>query len=348
MRRRGKLGQARRLVTWFALGLVGLQLALAAALEWWRPDLRDPEYGNKLSLLRSRQAEAPDRPLFLVLGSSRVLNGLRPDRLDAPAAPGESPPLVFNFGLSRHGPVLELLALNRLLADGVRPRWAVVEVTPLLLPTGGAGLDAVPLERQKLTDLRLVREFDPAPRGLPWRWLAERAVPCYSNRYVLLSRYLPDLVPWCHREDFGTANVDRWGWLAMPEARSAEETRIAIDEVKRQHAPTLEQFAVAPQSDRAVRATLELCRREGIATGVILMPESAEFRSWYGPGAEGRLRDYLARLGAEFGVPVVDARDWCPDETFRDGHHLLPAGADRFTERFGREVMPAVVGAQVR
>src|SRR5947209_4973159 len=53
---------------WFAAFFLCAQLALALVMESWRPELRDPELGRKLALLRARLAEHPDRPLLLMLG----------------------------------------------------------------------------------------------------------------------------------------------------------------------------------------------------------------------------------------------------------------------------------------
>src|SRR5262249_39956547 len=55
---------------------------------------------------------------------------------------------------------------------------------------------------------------------------------------------------------------------------------------------------------------------------------------------------YLGRLGAEYGVPLIDTRDWMNDTDFADGFHLWPEAAAVFTERFAPEVLPA--GAPLR
>jgi hypothetical protein len=327
---------SRREVVWCLAGLALIQLALAAVLEWPRPDLRDPEYGHKLRALRERLAEGSDRSLVLVTGSSRVLNGLRAGDLDGAGR------LVFNFGLTRHGPVKQLLCLNRLFSDGVRPRAAVVEIAPPLLPLGGVGVEAVPVEQQKWTDLALLREYDPEPAALYARWFEGRAVPSYTSRYVLLSRLAPAFVPWAHREDHFWRHTDRAGWLAIPEAGTEAEARADTEKVRQGHGQVMRtQFTVSPVSARATRGALRLLRERAVPAAVLLMPESAEFRGWYGPGAEDQLQAFLARLRAEFGVPVIDARAWVSDDgLFRDGHHLLPEGARQFTERFGREALP--------
>src|SRR4051812_13621883 len=111
--------RARRTVVGFLAGCLAASLGLSLALETARPEWREPEYGHKLHQLRHRA----DDPV-VALGSSRVLNGLRPTLLP----PGS--PAVFNFGLTRHGPVLQHAALERLLRDGVRPRAVTLELFP--------------------------------------------------------------------------------------------------------------------------------------------------------------------------------------------------------------------------
>jgi hypothetical protein len=326
-------------VLWFLGGLAALQLTLAVAIERWRPEWRDPEYGCKLRLLRERVLADPGRPLVLALGSSRVLNGLHADLLGAPSSDGRTAPLVFNYGLTAHGPLHQLLGLRRLLSDGVRPDAVVVELLPALMPHDEYLAGEVAVGRQKFRDLAVLRRYGRPASGLYGRWLAERAVPCYSARYCLLSRYAPDWVPWARREDHFWRHVGPDGWLAVPPARSEDEHRADLEREHQRHAESFAHFRIGRRSDQAVRETLALCRSERIPVTVLLMPESSEFRSWYAHGAEGQLSRYLDELRRD-GTPVVDARGWVSDNGFRDGHHLLPVGADAFTERFGREVLP--------
>jgi hypothetical protein len=48
-----------------------------------------------------------------------------------------------------------------------------------------------------------------------------------------------------------------------------------------------------------------------------------------------RLKAFVATLDAE----VIDAREWLPDEQFRDSHHMFTAGAEAFTDRLTRDVI---------
>jgi hypothetical protein len=306
--------------------LIVSQFAWAVTLERWRPDLRDPEYGHKLRLLRRQLTSDSDRPLLLALGSSRTLNGLRPAALPADG------PRVFNFGLTRHGAVQQWLAFDRLLRDGIRPRWVTIELFPPALGQGADELNVAPAGRHTLGDVQFLCANGLRPATYAAAWLEARAVSVYDSRFTVRSWLCPTWVPWSERHDFVWKHTDSGGWLEAPSAGAgsrAEHEGIAM-----------RGFAVHPDSDRAVRQTLSRCQAEGIAAAVMLMPEAAWFRELYRGDADNRLRAYAAQLERECAVPLIDARDWCADDEFRDGGHLLAAGAKRFTERFVRDVVP--------
>jgi hypothetical protein len=46
----------------------------------------------------------------------------------------------------------------------------------------------------------------------------------------------------------------------------------------------------------------------------------------------------LADLRNRYHLPLIDASHWLRDEDFKDGHHELLSGANRFTERMAQEV----------
>lgn len=327
---RGRRHDSRAVVAWLIAGLVVSQLAMAVTLERWRPDLRDPEYGHKLRLLRRQIAAEPDRPLLVALGSSRTLNGLRPGVL-----PGDGP-RVFNLGLTRHGVVQQWLAFDRLLRDGVRPTWVTIELFPVALPQGAGELAMTPAGRHTLGDVRFLVANGLRPPSYAGDWLQARAASVYDSRFTVRSWLCPAWVPWSERHDYVWTNTDAGGWLEMPPATDPAAARAHAAEVD---GAAMRQFTVHPDGDRAIRQTLARCASETIGAAVVLMPEAAWFRELYRGDAEQRLRSYAATLERECGVPVIDARDWCPDDEFRDGSHLLAAGAARFTERYGRDVV---------
>jgi hypothetical protein len=323
------------------------QLSFQALSECVEPGLRDPVYAAKRDRLRACMAAFPERPLFLVLGTSRTGVGLRPDQLPAATDAGGRRPLVFNFGQIGADPVVELLNLRRLLADGFRPQWLAVELLPPLLHQDDDRFFALAhLHRLGIFELTAVGPYLASPDALRWRLIRERVTPTFAQAFLLREYF----APWLNPDDFRNEEwrrIDAWGWLPLVPASVAEPVRKSLQE--RTHAEYAAWFAdyrIVERMDRAFRELLVVCRREGIPTTVFVMPESRLFQSWYTPAMHTRVTNYLVGLREECGVDVIDARDWLADDRFLDGHHLLRGGATEFTRRFGKEVVTPLLGAR--
>ena len=313
----------------FTVGIttfVLFQLALNVALDTSRPEWRDPEYGHRLKLVR-----AVPRPLVVVLGSSRPQMGLSPSDL------GIDGFTVFNHSQAGCGPVQEVLTLNRLLADGVTPDFVLVEVLSPVL-TGNAPAEKLlkPLTLS-YADLGRVEPYCDNPVSLREEWAKTRILPVYSHRLGLLNHIDPRAVPWEHRTDFMSRDMDRHGWLPYPFARISDEKRASGTAAARsQYAGYFADFRVADRPRQAYRDLLATCRARKIPVAFFVMPESDTFRGWYPPAARDGVAAYLAELRHD--APVFDARDWLPAETwYADGHHLMRPGAEAFSRRFGAE-----------
>jgi hypothetical protein len=98
---------------------------------------------------------------------------------------------------------------------------------------------------------------------------------------------------------------------------------------------------------QAWRDLLGLCRREGIPTALVVMPEGPVFRSWYPPRTWALVREFLDDLGREYRVGVIDARDWMAEEDFIDSHHLLPQAAELFSARLGHEALAPLLASRL-
>jgi hypothetical protein len=332
------------------LFFVAAQLGLAVAMEQWRPELRDLEYGAKRTRLQARLAENPGRPLLLLLGSSRANLGIHPGAL--PPLPAVRPPrggppaepLVFNASLMGAGPLIELLCLRRLLDEGFRPDWVILECWPANWDQGGDNSEFPRLVVSRLSsaDVRLLRRYHPQPADLCREWCLARATPWSSSRFALLMQYARDSLPKEKHRDDMWQHIDPWGWLPYQGSADPKDIAVRLTRTRDQFAPLLHDFRITPTTDRAWHDLLALCRQEGIAATLLYMPESKVFGSWYPPAVRAETDRYLRRLSRECRVSLVDARDWCPDEDFADGFHLLPPAADRFSERLGREGLPGV------
>lgn len=322
-------------------GFVCLQLGLSVAMDGWLYKLRDPEYGWKLGLLRQRLSERPRHALTLVLGSSRSLLGIAPEKFEKRFLPDGREELMFNFAVTGCGPVQELQMLKRLLRDGVRPDRVLVEMHPLLLHQEDGFGEEVWMEPRRLAarDLLLVKDYVFRPRDFVWRWLRGRLAPWHCNRFLILDCVARD---WLDEHTATTIHPGRgfteYGWLPFP-ANTPEQRRRGTATAMREYAAMLNGYRVTKPADRALQNLLEICRAGRIQAALFVMPEGSEFRASYTPEARTHFNNYLRRLSMQFALPVYDATDWCGDDDFLDSHHLSREGAAEFTQRFGQRAV---------
>lgn len=326
----------------FAVALVLLYGAAGLALDVAWPRLRDPEYGRRTARLHERVAEYPNRPLVLVVGSSRAAMGVRPGAWETvrPGTPHD--PMLFNLSIVGAGPVTELLVVRRALADGFRPAVVLVEVWPPLLRQDDLYSEARGLipHRLRQDDVPLLRSYFSNSGDLEREMRVARRDIFSANRNRLLLQSLPEWVGRRGRVDPTWTWLDRWGWLpGMDPAPEDSETRRRLTNQNCAACQArLAGWTVHPNSDRALREIVATVRASGAEVGFVHLPESTEFRGWYPPEVESASQTYLAALSGELGVPVIDARTWMDDLDLADGFHLTRGGAGRFTARLGLAV----------
>jgi hypothetical protein len=337
-RRRSR--RARAAIAWTVGWFVVLQLAVVIGMEVFRPLAFDREALARRELLDARRAESPGADLLLVVGSSRIGLGLLPGELPRLCGPEGRAVIVFNESHLSAGPRGNLVRVERLFRDGVTPRWLVLESIP-----GGMTHEGVPASQASFGDLPALCRHADRLKVLSI-YGRERLNATNKHRQFLLGEFAPAFVTrgpesnvvrleplgddrqWMRRDDLPPEKLDLL-------ARMAEMT----------YRPRLAEWSVDPKLDAAMRDLLELCREKGIPTVIVLTPESGRFRGWYSGETARQVADYYARLARDTGVPVVDAREWVPDDGFNDPHHLNLRGAGIFTSRLDREVLrPLVAG----
>jgi hypothetical protein len=248
---------------------------------------------------------------------------------------------AFNFGIPGTGPCAGLLYLRQLLRDGPRPNLLLLEVLPPLLAEQKVPRDLdeahVPTPFLQWADLPVLARCGAGRRHLRRRWCRYAAWSWYYRRLDILEEMAPLLLHAARPTNLG---LDASGWERNPaEGRPAESRGRALEGTRAEYEPLVHDFRVGAGPRAALREALALCRAEGVPAALVLMPEGAAFRSWYGPGAWPQVRGLLEGLGREFGARVIDARCWMPEDAFSDSHHLLPAPAAAFTARLGREAV---------
>lgn len=338
---------ARRAVVLFAALAVAANVGLSAGMDFVFPSVRDPEYGRRLSRLKSRIEDHPGRPVVAVLGSSRAAMGVRPEFMnDDPAGP-----MAFNFAIVGSGPVMDVMTLRRLLADGVKPAAVLLEYWPAFMREDGPYAEEIRIDKHRLRpeDRPFVRDYFSDPAGAEAVMRDVRRVPWSSHRLRLVSQTVPGWLPYHRRLDGPWIKLDSWGWLpGFPEDPSPDERTARHANAAGYYVPLFAHFEITATADRAFREVVETCRANGIRVGLVWLPESTEFRALYTPTAKRIGDDYLAAVRAAYALPLIDARDWVPDRHIADGFHPTQPGAEVLSRKLGPAVRDTFPGLGAR
>jgi hypothetical protein len=351
MRRQQQARRAWQAFAWGAAIFVVLQLGLTAIMESWLPQLRDPTYGFKLRGLRRKMRAAglgdsakTPRPakVVVMLGTSRVTTGLCGAVVEGELARKLGCPVVlYNFGVPADSPLHELLNLERLLADGIRPDLLLIEVFPSFLQKGAqAALAGIPVERMGFRDRAVLARNNLPVTGLPHYTFRSWALPWHVHRFDLIGVLTPWLVPYPICQGWAR-HCDADGYIRRLPGQVGADRQKALAYTRRTFGASLSSFELGGPFCAALEKILERCRQEQMAVALVLMPEGPFLQGLYGAGAWEQVTDYLKTLTAKYGTPVINARDWVDEHGFFDSSHLDPPGAALFTRRLGREyVLP--------
>lgn len=335
--RRGRRAVLGGILLFFATQ-AGLNLAIRND---WIP-IRDPIYFEKFEVFQKRTTFFAPRPpsappRVMALGSSRTQLAFNPRVVEGICHRDGSPVDAFNFGCPAAGPMTCALYLRRMLEAGAKPDYVLVEIhpgflTPLDPPYESRWLHGYRINPEELEMLHGFGWNAPTPSHHGWKgWMASSR----AFRYALLNRYAPAMLPCPYGLTIG-AKVAPDGYVRGMEVKATDKPR-ALERTHAEYAPTFPDYRTGGPGVEALRDILTRCRDNGIRAAVVLMPESSEYRSWYGPDGLQRVSELAATLSREFGVPAVDAREWVPDNGFADGHHLTARGAWIYTQRLTTE-----------
>jgi hypothetical protein len=333
---------ARALLWWIPCWYVLAQLILVVWMdESWQLNRTRVEH-DKWEQLHTRLAEAPDRPLVLMFGSSRTDWAFQAGRLSGQPGPDGRPLLAYNFGVPTTGPLHEALYINDLLDEGIHPRLLLVELVTTHLNQSRRGI----LSEERFTvppwlsvhQLLFLRPYLSNSRRAMIEWLESRLAPWYGFRWTV-HEHLQGHHSIPRPYDQACRPMDSWGCRMLYEDPGTPEFRAwRWAGAGRMYGDSLQRFRLGAGPAQAMRDLLARCRREHIPVALVIMPVTKEFNALYSPEGRAELENFLAELRERYGVEVVDASDWLDKKDFDDGHHVLKAGAYKFTTRMIAEV----------
>jgi len=327
------------------LSFVAANVALAVVVERARPEWRDPEFGHRLIRLKQWKVDSPHRPLVLVLGSSRVQQGIDPAAMALPVGPTD--PLVFNFGYRGAGPQVATRNFFRILDAGVRPDFVLVEFCPgsvagtqgARIGSSAAGVLRKWANRFSVDDVQWLREAgfldtrQAAVTGALLQWAAVNATPWSSHRQVLMPHWLPEWVTETQREWLGREQMDRYGFTELPLSTTTTALyRSNPDLCRHGFAKTVSLPTMSASATRGYSLLIDRCRAEGIPVAITWVPLAPLLNGWVNPELQRACADFVASLSREPGVAVFLPPEWVVDDDFADGQHLLRASAARYSQ----------------
>lgn len=306
---RPRLALASGCACWSLLTLVGWLVAMPPV----SPD--DPEFDIRRRQLAELRRTEPDRPLLLMLGSSRGRYAFRPEAMPTVLHDGQAM-VPYNLARPGAGPTTNRELFRELLADDIRPSRLLLEVTPPFL-----------------MDEPIVSAKQPR---YPWHHLWDALKRASEGRNPLAR--LSESATRSSASLRVAQPMPLGGDGTVPTAVSEAERSHKLATTRIYYARSLRSFHIHPDRDADLRAMLAECQRERVPVTLLIMPESGLFRSWYPSTAHRRIADYLGGLVADLGVGLIDAREWLPDSELPDGHHPLLSGAEAFTRRLAEEL----------
>jgi hypothetical protein len=326
--------RARVGVVSFLIFVVVGNAALSSWLEFGPRRWRDPEYGKRMSRLQARIAEQPEQPLVVVIGSSRTAMGIRPGSWEA-MRPDVVTPRLFNLSIVGSGPIMQLVTVRRMLAEGIRPAVVLLEYWPAFLREDGvyAEENRFPRERFYWHDRLTLREYFSDSSNLSQTMLKQRLFPWYFHRKSLMNQVAGSWLPVHQRTDSTFEKIDDWGWLPGHPHASPEQCERGHEAAAEYYLPLFQGYTISPLADRALRQSVAELRQAGSRVGFLFMPESRRFQNFYPHTVSAIAQDHLQRIQGELAVPLIDARNWLGDDQLPDGFHLTQPGAAELTQR---------------
>lgn len=345
-RRRQQSRQARSALGLGLLTLGVLQGLLFLQLNFgdWR--YQDRTYEVRLSRVRGRLSNDQDQSpsLALFLGSSAVVYGVKGPTFEKEMSAALGRPwLCCNVAALASGPLLEMIYLERVLDEGIRPQLVVAELHPVSVTSNvldTLGILRRSSERFGNQDLeRLEACGMPGIEDCRRHRLRDLLFPFYGHRFALLAAHAERFVPPDRIDSWAQVVGDDTGWVRLPECPKQEHDA-RWKKMGKMYADNLDTLRIIPAEHNAIRQLLRRCQRDDIAVAILVSPWASEFdTSWWSKKARQQFAEILDGIGRDFSVPIIDARNWMADDYYYDPVHLGAEGADQYTRKLVRECL---------
>jgi hypothetical protein len=314
--------RARRVLALAGLLFLAAELAIGLALDRAPLHVRFREAADALARVRA----AGPNPDVLLFGSSRFKALILPSVVEARLREtfGDQTPRVTSVSFNGGDLVGTDILLDHVLAQGTRPRIALIELTPEWVRY------PIPFLNGQLL------------RAFTWRdvreWLPELMLG--TRRTLLCARLFP---AYCYRNELLTWMVGRSPpYLAAPTSASQPAAKTRKDDPEHgagRWARRMRGYEVSPHALALLERVLVRCRAAGIECVVVVPPISSTHRALLRGHIHDTFVAAVARMQAQDPFPLADFSDRLPDDGFHDSTHGNRSGGERFSEIVADEVI---------
>jgi hypothetical protein len=357
--RSGRARRARRILVAGAALFFGAQILVGLALDDAPLAVRFAPAEAELARLRS----ASPPPDVVFFGSSRFMTAIDATEITRTLAEAEGArgPHVERLAVMGSDVVSMAFLFDRMLEAGVRPRIAVLELSPEWLARPPHFLRAHLSRFFRWTDIAhwlpeiLIREWDTLSRA--------RLIPVYHYRRELLTwlvgRPPPYLAaPAATPSARGTTPAGAEGVVGAdpdagpaPAAAPLETVETAPgsapngllpgvpDRPAKRWQRRVRPYHMSERAEQTLAGLLARCRDERIRCVLVGPPLASGHRAIYGPDVAPQYGAFLSRLERELGVPFTEYADAADDAEFVDSSHLNDAGRRRFSAEIARSLV---------
>lgn len=256
---------------------------------------------------------------------------------------------VYNASVPAGDPIAEDFVMEQLLARGLRPALAVIEISPDTLNHYNQ-MFALHVHRQ-IT-------WSDTPRYLIDVWRSDelhklvsaRFLPLYVHRRELCTHFGAAVDRLLQREATrrapATPNVKEVGGsVPWDIVLNVSSVRLGASEVAKGQAEApaaagrFRGYAPGGTTAAALERLLDRCRRQNVAAVLIGAPNSSFYRQNFTPDIRAAYREYVNCLTKTYACCFFDYSDYVPDSLFQDAVHLNPVGSMFFTRCLTDEVL---------
>jgi hypothetical protein len=346
--RRNKARRARRCLGWAFLLVAVAQVVVCWLLDFRWPLVRFPSLEQTVEVVK-RQPKSPD---IIALGSSRLGAGFREQIIEKELRQIDPDVRVFNACIEGADPYTMDVVLQHLLAAGMRPKLAVIEVSPETLAAKNRWLKFNMLRMMTWNNLD---QFVPHIRqcGGGREFLMTRCLPLVCHRQMILESLLMEVTGTDRPRMMaqGSDNTEKdWQKLMttgvpweeyMKRARKKDAKPEALTQAELPFVENwLRDYRIADgRAAQALGRVLTQCKEHNIDVILVAIPISSKQRELYSPQIEAEFQNHLQQVTAKHGCRCLDYRSRIDNKLFQDNHHLMMEGAQVFSRVLTQEVL---------